>query len=318
MIINKVFEKYFNDAILLESCKRFGIEKSAAKLIRANNNLIFDCGDKILRISHSEIRNFDDIKVEIHWLNFLRNKGLSIVKVINSNESIAIEKIGLEDHFSIVCFEKIMGSQIEASDWNELHFEKLGDFVGKLHKFGQQYTEQEELDYKHWNEIDEYGSFIYLSKANFKIHNKLVAEFNSYSKPKESYGLIHYDFHRGNYLMTGKEKKIVLFDFEMVCKSWYANDVAAVVYYAKHFATVREEENFETRFLNSFWKGYEKEYKIDNLEKEKIPKFLLYRDLLLLGFVSKLWGSKILDRGQVALKDRIEKSIAKRSSSLRL
>jgi len=60
----------------------------------------------------------------------------------------------------------------------------------------------------------------------------LVNEFLTYPKSKENYGLIHYDIHRGNFLLVGSEKKLILFDFEMTCKSWYINDVSAVLYYA--------------------------------------------------------------------------------------
>ena len=68
--MNEIIKNYYNEEILKESCRRFGINHSEAKLIRGNSNLIFDCGDKILRISHSEIRNYEDIEVEIDWIKF--------------------------------------------------------------------------------------------------------------------------------------------------------------------------------------------------------------------------------------------------------
>lgn len=320
--MNDIVKKYYHEGILKEACKLYGIQISSAELIKGTSNLIFNCGNKILRLSYSEIRNSHDIEVEVDWLNYLKSNKLSVVKVVKSINNRDIERIGLKDHFTVVCFNKIVGHKVHTYNWNKFHFQRLGKLVGLLHKVAQTYTEKDHLNYKDWDEIVEFEDYKFLPNKDYlNMHEKLVAEFNSYPKSKKNYGIIHYDIHndnyfiskkKGKYYLSKKKKNIVLFDFEMICKSWYINDVSTVVYYAKHFPSVKNEKEFEKRFLKSFWNGYEQEFKIEDSEKKKIPKFLLFRDLLQLGFLNRIWDIKSLLPDQQRHIRFIEESISKR------
>ncbi|MEL6659653.1 MAG: phosphotransferase, partial [Bacteroidota bacterium] len=248
------------------------------------------------------------------WIAFLQSQQLPVVGLIPSVIKQDLEKIGSDEHFTVVCFEKIEGEKVTASEWNEQHFQKLGQLVGKLHST-QKENSYDDSSYKHWDEIVEFENYKRLAEIQpdyLDIHNILVEEFRSYDRSKENYGIIHYDIHHGNYLLVGEEKKLVLFDFEMASKSWYANDIACVVYYAKHFPPARDEDGFEDRFLNEFWKGYELENCLEEREKEKIPKFLLYRDLVVLAFLRKIWDFENISGNEKAYVAMIEQSITKR------
>jgi hypothetical protein len=76
---------------------------------------------------------------------------------------------------------------------------------------------------------------------------------------------------------------------------------------------VRKEENFEHRFLKSFWEGYKQEYFIKEKEKEKTPKFNLYRDLLV-RYINKMWDLKNLKENQKLYINMIEESILRRKA----
>ena len=313
-MINPIVKPHFHPGILEEACQLYGISSSEVQLLKGNSNLVYDCGDKILRLSHSEIRSYPDVKLEIEWMRFLQNQKLPVVKTIPSINQQNLEQIGDDDHFTVVCFEKIEGEKVTEAEWNEKHFQKLGRLTGKLHST-QRENKQDDSSYKHWDEIVEFDNYKLLAEIQpdyVDIHDTLVEEFRSYDRSKENYGIIHYDIHKGNYLLTEEEKKLVLFDFEMTCKSWYANDVACVVYYAKHFPTARDEDGFEDRFLSAFWKGYELENYLDEREKEKIPKFLLYRDLVVLAFLRNIWDFEKIQPHEKAYVAMMEQSIAKR------
>lgn len=311
--INSTTAKYYNEEILKEACSKYDIETSKAKLIRGNANLIFDCGDKVLRFTHSEIRNQEEIEVELDWLRFLNKQSLPVVKIIASQANNDLEIIGdTENYFSIVCFDKIHGAPVQNEEWNEKHFANLGTLTGKLHRIGQEYQEKPSLDYKHWNEIPEYYAYKHLPKDNRNLtalHQKAVDLICTFPISKQTYGLIHYDIHHGNYLLT---PELQLFDFEMACKSWYINDVATVLYYAAGHSKSRTNLDFESFFLKHFWDAYQKEYDLSSTEKEKIPIFLLYRDLMLTGFLSNLWAGKELNKIEFALMERLQQSIEKR------
>ena len=73
--MNPEVKEYYTDEALKEACSAFDIAFAGATLIQANANLIYDCGGKILRLSHSCIRKQKDIVAELDWLVFLKERG---------------------------------------------------------------------------------------------------------------------------------------------------------------------------------------------------------------------------------------------------
>lgn len=318
-MISEKLKKFYNPLILKEACSKYGIMLETAMLIRGNANLIYDCGDKILRLTHSGERRKEDIALELDWLFFLKEKDLPVVEILPSIKKELIVQIGNnENYFSCVCFAKIQGEIISEEDWNTSHFEKLGRITGLLHREGQKYVEKPETSFKHWNEAVEIKYLPKDERDLSEVHNLLVNEFLTYPKSKENYGLIHYDIHQGNYLLKGSEKKLILFDFEMTCKSWYINDVSAVLYYASYYRKSESIKNFESYFLNSFWQGYEKEYYIDGLERVSIPKFLLYRDLMVYSFLHEIYPNKERPENTESYMDRLSILIERRRERLKM
>lgn len=320
--MNEALKPFYSEQILEEACKRYSIDHTSAQLLKANFNLVYACDDKILRLSHSTIRPQKEILMELDWVMFLCNQGLPIAQVIPSNQQNITEQIGDKTHyFTVVCFEKIIGNRVTEEQWTNNHFKKLGKIQGQLHRIGQTYTKRADLHYLHWDEIPEYDSYKHLpadERNLLALHDQLVAEFNTYPKTTELYGLIHYDIHHGNYLMTENEERIFLFDFEMASKSWYINDVATTLYYACNFPTNEDLDKFELRFLQHFWDGYQTEYQLPDSEKEKIPKFLLYRDLMLCGHLKLILKGQILTPGQIKYKNSVSESIDRRRKNLGL
>lgn len=315
-------KKHYNASILKEACSHYEINFKDAKLIRDFANLIFDCGNKILRLSHSCNRYKNEIEAELDWLLFLKEKDLPVVKILTSKQKKYLVQIGTdENHFTVVCFKKIVGKKVSDEDWNAQHFEKLGNLTGLLHREGQNYKEQPEIEYQHWNETVEFRLHNYLPQDErnlLALHNLLVDEFVSYPKSKVTYGLIHYDIHQGNYLLSGNEKQIILFDFEMTCKSWYINDVAAVLHYASYYPASLQIENFDAFFLENFWKGYERAYRLEKSEHLKIPKFVLYRDLMVYAVLHKLYPSQPVNSSFHHYLNSLSASIEKRRLELKI
>ena len=112
-----------------------------------------------------------------------------------------------------------------------------------------------------------------------------------------------------SYLMTNQKHNLVVFDFEMACKSWFINYISTVLYYANHFPKKISDNDFESNFMNHFWIGYEQEFSIDKFERKWINKFLLYRDLMVYGFVTNLWSESELLPNQLKYLDKIQNSI---------
>ncbi len=313
-------KKYDQPKILQPACQAFGIDANKAILIRFFSNLIYDCGAVVLRLTHSKDNTEAGIIAELTFMQFMADKGLPVAKPILSKKGKWTACIQLETGYvTAVCFEKIVGFKATKEVWQESHFEELGELAGLLHKYSFEFQQQTTLPYKPWHEIAKGQVLESLPKDKRglpDLHQKLVEEFHTYPISSHNYGLIHYDIHFGNYLFKEQDKKIVLFDFEMLCYSWFVNDIAVILYYAFYLKGDKTELEFQNSFLPHFWKGYESKFAIAPSEKEKISKFLLYRDLLVYSFLNKIWAGKALTEEDIKYKHKLDKSISTRRKSI--
>lgn len=312
--------KNYRDEMLKQACFKFNVGFEQATLIRSNKNLVYDCGDKILRISPSAIRSKSEIEVEINWLIFLLENKLPVVEPVRSGAENYIEVIDNPDAYATaVCFDKIVGERITKPYWNDRHFRNLGKLTGALHRFGKQYRQNAPC--QEWDNINEFKCWKYLpedERALPELHQKLVGLIRQLPGTKDNYGLIHYDIHHGNYLLTRDNTQLQLFDFEMTCQSWYINDVSTVLYYAHQFPKETGDDAFEAVFMKHFREGYEEEHHIDEDEYVWIPVFLLYRDLMVYGVLSGIWKEKVLTSQETAYLQMIQESIRNRRNKLGL
>ncbi len=304
---------FFQRKELQELFKGIGVEVSTAKLIRANTNLIYDCGRYIIRLTPASVRTKLEIESELAWLIYLAQEEAPVVELISGNHPLVVEVDSLA-YWGVV-FTKIGGRKVEASDWTESHFEKLGQLTGQLHRLGQDYNCTTELHYQHWDEIPEFHNYPRLSQSitgGVELHHQVVTHLKTLEANANNYGLVHYDIHQGNYLLE-ESGTLMLFDFELCCRSWYIHDVAIVLYYAESHPQSSIIPNFQRYFLDHFWQGYQGEFLLPSQEERQlIPTFLLYRDLMVYAYLLEIWADKTLNEQQNRYKQRIEGSIAVR------
>lgn len=304
---------FFQRKELQKLFQSYGIDPSDATLIRANTNLIYDCKNCIIRLTPSHVRTKLEIESELSWLTYLAEAGAAVVRLISGDSPITV-RVDAQSFWGVI-FIKISGKKVDRGDWTKAHFEKLGVLSGQLHRLGKDYTRKVNLAQKHWDEIPEYLNYPRLSQAfpdGIELHMAVVRHIKTLPKDSSNYGLVHYDIHHGNYLLK-PDGKLVLFDFELCCQTWYVHDVATVLYYAENHPKSRETENFQTLFLQHFLKGYQREFQTPSeTEMNFIPAFLLYRDLMVYAYLLDIWAGKTLTGQQESYLTRIEMSIQKR------
>lgn len=314
--MNHLFEQHFTNKILNELCAAYELNPEVAKLIKEDSNLIYDCGESILRISYSAIRSARDMEVELDWLAYLYQEGVPVVRIIPSSTGQRLERTGNADgHFTAVRFEKIVGHKISKETWNAGHFQKLGRLTGQIHRVSREYPYRDDLTYHHWDELVEcsYANLLPNDERKLRqLHDRLVAEFKGYDRTPDNYGLIHNDIHFENYLLAVPDNKIVLFDFEVACQSWHLYEIATALYYACFLNRKRNDEEFEHLFLENFLIGYRREYPLEPVDFELLLKFMLYRDIHLLGYFAALWEHKERPESIQRHISRIEVSVAVR------
>lgn len=305
--------RFFERKQVQQLFEAYGVDTAQARLIRSNTNLIYSCGNFIIRLTPASVRTKLQIESELAWLIYLGEKGSPVVRLLSGQEVITIE---VEGHkFLGVIFARIKGRKVEAKDWNGNHFERLGQLSGQLHRLGQEYQWTGDYGYQHWNEIPEFHNYPKLDEAfpwGIELHTAVVSKMMTLPAKAANYGLIHYDIHHGNYLLL-EDGNLVLFDFELCCQSWYIHDVATVLYYACTHPQSQAFVNFQAHFLEHFWLGYRMEFPIPSVEEQAyVPIFLLYRDLMVYGYLLDIWGGKSLTKQQEQYLKRMKRSIADR------
>lgn len=305
------------DADLIQASQCYDLKANDLKILKAYTNYIYESGHKILQLTSTNYRTFEEIATEIVWLNYLNENDCEVVKVVKSNRGNWVESVG---EYAVICYEKIIGQRLSRKDWTAPHFHKLGKLTGKLHKVGQQFEATQNPQLLNWDEIPKAKSIALLPKDDRNLPElalQVQHKLNQIPFSNKNYGLIHYDIHHGNYFLRDTDEKFILFDFEMMCKSWYVMEIAVVLYYILNSTPIKEESATTELFLNHFIAGYQQSFEFDKQELEFIPTLLLYRDLLVYGYTFYLWpeGAQLEEKNQ-RFRDRLAMNIKTRSTLL--
>ncbi len=307
---------YADGPFVSELCSLLALS-SPPTLVRSNTNLIYDCGDVFLRLTPNAFRPIEDVTRELRWLGYVGARMENVVRVVGDDPTETTQFVFGEESFTVTRFERMVGRPVEKGEWGPDHFERLGALTGTLHRLAQDYSAPEALDLHEWDRVPEAclaqnlpDDVRELPALNLKAYEYM----RDMPRNAESYGPIHYDLHAGNYLIA-PDGRLMLFDFENSCRAHNINDIAVALYYARLSKFSGNGDDFDALFLESFWKGYEKEYTVPAAEVEAIPWLLLNRSLILYGYLHKIWLGEWTNEQQ-EYADRVERGIVRMRSEL--
>jgi amicoumacin kinase len=103
-------------------------------------------------------------------------------------------------------------------------------------------------------------------------------------RDRDSFGMIHEDAHMGN-MFVDENGRITLFDFDDCNYSWFANDIAIVLFYM--ITGEEDPAGLTARFMPPFLTGYAHQNKLDPSWLETIPLFLKVREIELFGVLHR-------------------------------
>jgi Ser/Thr protein kinase RdoA (MazF antagonist) len=212
-----------NKEIIKEAALKYGLSISRLNLFRAYGSYIFEAGNKaILRISHSEHKNFQEINAHSHWQQFLHSCLPQVVEIVPSvSGKLAEPLINGDGNYSAVLLKKSKGIKITDDIWNKEMFIKIGKLTGKLHKITKMYNPDPlipTLNYWHKTEPEKIRKLI--PPQEYLLVEKLENCFRNIENlpvTNSNFGIVHNDIHRGNMLFYKND--IILFDFEDSCYS---------------------------------------------------------------------------------------------------
>ncbi len=319
--MEKRIKERFDDAILQEAMRRYGIARERIHLLDGFESFMyeFERGPEafILRIGHSFRRTVPLIQGEVDWLNYLARGGASVARAILSERGNLVELIddGRGENFLATAFVKAKGQAPSRATMTPAVFETYGRLIGRMHALTKEYEPRDPAWRRlAWDDPEMLEVERHLPESEAVARERfraLMKHLNALPKDKETYGLIHQDAHGGNFFLD-EVGQITLFDFDDCAYSWFMNDLAIVLFYAAMGNP--DPVAFTQEFMRHFLTGYARENKLDPVWLKQIPYFLKLREIDLYAVIHRSFDVTNLDdpwveRFMRGRKERIENNV---------
>ncbi len=242
--------------------------------------------NSILRITHSSHRVEGQIHGELEFIQHLLQSGAAVCSPIAFEDGRLTQ---IFDDFIVCQFERAPGRPMTNADWKGSMFQTLGKCIGEFHRCAST------MPQPRYRRID------WRADKNLNFRNRIPSDqievlaqadkcLDSLSKlpiSDEIYGLIHSDVHIGNFFVEGN--RLIFFDFDDCCYNWFAFDIAAILFnvimlpFIENNRAAQEAE--ASRFLPSFFEGYDKSFPVKTLVLEQLPLLLKAKELIMYGAI---------------------------------
>jgi amicoumacin kinase len=314
-------ERVFSKKVIELTGDFFGVNTEEAVKLGDAENYVFevyrDGVPYILRLTHESHRTKEQVMAEVMWVEYLRNNGSHIPKVIPSIENNLVEVAkGLDgSEFYSCLFEKAPGVRMKITDENfdENLFFEWGRTIGQLHRLTKSYTARAEYKRLSWDDEELLNIRLFNNEAPIEVvhqQERLMKKLNTLPVHKNNFGLIHSDIHHGNFHYH--QGKIYVFDFDDASNHWFASDLAIPLYYCMwslEHKTEKDRHEHAIKLMRNLIKGYETENQLALADYETIPLFLKVRDLTLYSFFYKKYDMSSSDIQLNKTVERIEQRI---------
>ncbi|KLT16043.1 hypothetical protein AA980_21880 [Neobacillus vireti] len=267
----------------------------------------------ILRLSSGIRRSSLELQSEMKFIHVLGNIGVPVSRPIPSiNGQLVEEMFDQKRHGFASVFEKAPGKPVVVTDekvWNNDLFFHWGMLIGKMHEASTKLTEK--LNRPIWSKEDPDLFNLIPKITTDQVRERYLqhlSKLKDFNQDHEIFGLIHNDFHQGNFFES--EGRITIFDFDDCAYHWFAYDLAVSFYHAywQTSAFTPENNQFSTIFWDNFLKGYASEHIIKKEMIQQIPIFLKIREIFLYVLFLEKWDFQNLEDWQeYTLKDLQEK-----------
>jgi len=289
--VEKHIKDLFTDKVLEKCAASFGLRLDEVTYIGGFENFVYGFKrkdkDYILRIGHSDHREYDMIRAELDWMNFLAKNRADVSIPIKSSvgEFVEIVKVSDGSYFTVTAYEKAKGSRQTTENIDDDFCFEYGRAIGKLHNLTKKYKVTEGIPKRYeWHQdiLFENGASFLPKEDKYIIekYNELIAYLKELPKDTDSYGLIHTDIHFGNFFVDNN--KLTIFDFDDCSYKWFISDIAIAIFYLTAFGMDSDKRNsFVKEFLSSFMKGYNVENKLDQFWIKELKNFIRLREFII-------------------------------------
>jgi Ser/Thr protein kinase RdoA (MazF antagonist) len=271
----------------------YGLEGYEIRPIKAHaggRNVVYNCekegaGAKIIRIAFLTDRSREHFLAEVEYIRYLFEHGGSVSNVVSSRQGNLLEEITHNHHTFFVClFEKARGKKLAANKYRYRegvpiaeYFYNCGKVLGKLHQLSKEYTPV----HRRYRFFDKYNAE-YIEKlipdSLSLLKQKLVellGTLKGLDTNRESFGMIHFDYNDGNYIIDFDTGQITVFDFDNSCFGWYMYDLADLWRGGMGWARREQDTGKRKKFMDDYFRialeGYRSETGIEKAMLDQLP-----------------------------------------------
>lgn len=270
-----------------------GYEISPVDAHDGGRNVVYTCekegaGAKIIRIAFLSDRSREDFLGEVEYIRYLFEHGGSVSDVVSSSKGNLLEEIAHHNHNFFVCvFEKARGKLLVENHYRYRegvpiteYYYNCGKVLGKMHQLSKGYTPV----HRRYRFFDKYNTD-YIDKLipdSLSLLKKKLAELLEslavLDESPESFGMVHFDYSDGNYMIDFDNGQITVFDFDNSCFCWYMYDLANVWTHGVGWIQFEQDVGKRQKFMEDYFEtvlaGYRSETEIENAMLEKLPLFI--------------------------------------------
>lgn len=268
--------------------KAYGFDAETLHFISESTNQIYgfqkDGKNYALRFSNRPSESIHELNAEMDWLYYLAENKIGVSLPLRLEDgAFAISTEDAGENYILTAFEFVTGTFWDKNDpekWNETIFYHWGKVMGDIHRLTKSYQPTSDQDIRQTFD----GKFS-LDVDNIKhcptvekIANEIIAEMMALPKDEDSYGLIHNDMHQWNFYVDGHD--INIFDFDDALYGWFSLDIGIALYHALWWGRKDDAGNdFTTRIIQNFLKGYLSANPLSDFWLSKIPLFMKFRQI---------------------------------------
>lgn len=294
MTYSKAFK--ISQDLLQRISELYNLDDYEVKPISAHEggrNVVFTCEKeghhaKIIRISFLADRSQEDILAEVEYIRFLYENGASVSNVVESINGSLSETLMYEDNRFFICvFEKAKGDQLAEKGYRYRdnvplteYFYNCGKVLGKMHELSKNYVPT----HCRYSFFDKYNvAYIdklipdTLSLLKEKLY-KLLGDLRQLEQSSDFYGMVHFDYSDGNYMIDYDTGEIIVFDFDNSCFCWYLFDLANLWTHGVGWIQFESDTQKRKKFMDDYFskviEGYCSETGIGDLMLKKLPLFI--------------------------------------------
>lgn len=288
----KIGESYLLP-IISELYELDGYKINLVKAHGGGRNVVYNCEKegaiaKIIRIAFLDDRSREDLLGEVEYIRYLYKHGSSVSDVISSRNGNLLEEMTYENHIFFVCvFERAKGKLLVENNYRYRegvpiteYFYNCGKTLGKMHQLSKVYTPTN----KRYSFFDKYNPE-YIDKLIPSTLPQLKKKLFEFLKTLEGldrscgvFGMVHFDYSDGNYMIDFNTGKITVFDFDNSCFCWYMYDLANVWTHGVGWIQFEQDTEKRRKFMKDYFEtvlaGYRSETDIKNIMLEKLPLFI--------------------------------------------